>query len=340
MKHQKFFNKSPLFFVLLLVLSACESRKSDPVGVNVKSENGISPLKVIFDTDSNNELDDQHALAYLLSNSEIFQVEGVTVNATLSGGEIENHVEEAKRILQLYNLQDSIPLLKGANTGLSDILEISDSVNFDGKAAVDFILEKTKKDTLVLIAVGKLTNIALALKIDPLLAKRTRVVWLGSNYPKPGEYNQDNDTAALNAVLRSKIPFEMVTVRYGEPSGTDAVRVSKQEIEEIMPGVGPKALKPITGRHGGQYSHFGDYSVNLFEHIEYDTESKTRSLYDMVAVALLKNPDWGRLRSHPAPTLINNVWLEQPNNLRKIGIWENFDQTGLINDFYKSLKSK
>jgi hypothetical protein len=37
---------------------------------------------VILDTDANNELDDQHAIAYLLFNGQVFDVEGITVNRT------------------------------------------------------------------------------------------------------------------------------------------------------------------------------------------------------------------------------------------------------------------
>ena len=39
-------------------------------------------IRVIFDTDANNELDDQHALAYLLFSGNAFAVEGITVNST------------------------------------------------------------------------------------------------------------------------------------------------------------------------------------------------------------------------------------------------------------------
>ena len=68
--------------------------------------------------------------------------------------------------------------------------------------------------------IGKLTNIALALKKDPSLANRVRVVWLGSNYPDPGEYNQENDEGALQFILDStSVPFEIAVVRYGQAVG-------------------------------------------------------------------------------------------------------------------------
>lgn len=55
----------------------------------------------------------------------------------------------------------------------------------------------------------------------------------------------------MNYVLNSKIPFEMVTVRYGKPSGTDAVAVTQSKVNEKLPNLGPKATVPIIGRHGG-----------------------------------------------------------------------------------------
>jgi len=87
---------------------------------------------------------------------------------------------------------------------------------FDGHEAVDFIIEQAMKERdqkLVLLPVGKLTNIALALLKEPAIAGRIRIVWLGSNYPEPGEHNQDWDISSMNYVLDVEVPFEMVTVR-------------------------------------------------------------------------------------------------------------------------------
>ncbi|MGB5428337.1 MAG: nucleoside hydrolase, partial [Eudoraea sp.] len=128
-----------------------------------------------------------------------------------------------------------------------------------------------------------------------------------------------------------------VTVRYGKPSGTDAVKITKEEINQKMPGLGPTAKEPITGRHGGEFSTFGDYSVSLFEYIDYHGDPPSRPLFDMVAVAVLKNKNWGERKMIPAPILINNEWIERPDNKRKIAVWENFKKEELLEDFYSSL---
>ena len=325
-----------IFGILTLSISNCAEKKEDKK-VETQTLNTPSKLKVIFDSDANNELDDQHALAYLLFNGDTFEVEAVTVNATYNGGDIQGHYDEALRVMKLCNLNDGIPLLKGANGNFSDISNEWNPEKYDGQEGVDHILEATKKDTVVIIAVGKLTNIALALKKDPSFAERTKIVWLGSNYPEPGEYNQDNDTIAMNYVLNSNIPFEMVTVRYGKPSGTDAVKVTREEINKKMPGLGPTAKETITGRHGGEFSTFGDYSVSLFEYIDYHGDPPSRPLFDMVAVAVLKNDSWGERKMIPAPILINNEWIERPDNERKIAVWENFKKEEILEDFYSSL---
>lgn len=299
-------------------------------------------MNVLIDTDANNELDDQHALAYLFFNSDTFNTVGVTVNATRNGGPIDEQYKEAQRVMQLCNVQQSIPLFKGANGSFDSLKAVSSQPNFDGSEGVNFIIEQAHKsgeEKLVLLPVGKLTNIALALQKDSTIASKVRIVWLGSNYPEPGEYNQDNDTASLNYILNKEVPFEIVTVRYGKPSGTAAVTATRAEIGQKMPGLGPKAAQPVTGRHGGSFQHFGDYSINLFEHIETHDAAGTRALFDMAAVAIVKNGSWAQKKNIPAPLLINNNWQERPGNRRTIGIWENFNKEAIMQDFYSRMKN-
>ncbi len=304
---------------------------------NEKSEEPGQKIPVIFDTDANNELDDQHALAYLLFNGDVFDVHGVTVNRTRNGGGIRDHVAEAKRVVKMCGLESGIPVLAGADGVFEDIRPHINGPEFDGAEAVDFIIERAgaagdKK--LVLLPVGKLTNIALALLKEPAITPKVRVVWLGSNYPEPGEYNQDNDEAALNFILNSAVEFEIALVRYGKPSGTDAVRATMEDITANMPGTGPKVSPPVPGRHGGEFNCFGDYSVNLFEHAKMHGDPPSRALFDMAAVAIVKNPGWARPVRIPAPILVAGEWQQRPDNTRQITLWEDFDKQAILADFF------
>lgn len=298
-------------------------------------------IRVLLDTDANNELDDQHAIAYMLFNGRVFDVEGITVNRTRAGGDITQHYAEAERIIRLANLHGRVPLHRGASGSFQDIEGQLDRPDYDGAAAVRFIIERahaSDRRPLVLLPVGKLTNIALALKKDPSIAKKVRVVWLGSNYPQPGEYNQDNDPASLSYILeQTDVPFEIVTVRYGKPSGTDAVRASRDEIRARMPGKGPRVSPPVTGRDGGAYQTFGDYSVALFDRIELHGNPPSRALFDMAAVAIVKNPAWATARRIPAPRLEPTGWVDRPGHARTVIVWENFDKAAIMRDFYASM---
>ena len=298
-------------------------------------------IPVIVDTDANNELDDQHALAYVLLNGDTFAVQGVTVNATRGGGDIRGHYEEARRVMALCGVA-GIPLLAGANGAFETIRPTIRQADYDGRSAVEFIIARAKAQPagtpLVLLPIGKLTNIALALAREPSIAKKVRIVWLGSNYPAPGEYNQDNDPESLRYVLSVDVPFEMVLVRYATPSGTDAIRVTPEDVKTKFAGRGPRAQTPVMGRHGETFSTFGDYSVNLFAHIAFDRTPPSRALYDLGAAAIVKHPSWASSRRQGAPELVGKNWEDRTDNRRIITIWENFDRDAIVADFVRTLE--
>lgn len=321
--------------ILAIILTACTGHKNQTIE-NSRVQTG--KIKILIDTDANNELDDQHALAYAFMNNDVFDVVGITVNNTINGEGIQGHYDEAFRIISLFNLQDKMPLKKGATGTYSEIRPFVGETAFDGSEAIDFIIEEAKKvknEKLVLLPIGKLTNIALALLKAPEIKDKVRVVWLGSNYPDPGEYNLENDTSSVNPVIESGVEFEMVTVRYGLPSGTGAVTVTLDEIKANVAGKGPAALLPVTGRRGGEFKTFGDYSFDLFGHIGLHGRQDSRALFDMAAVAIVKNPAWAKKIEIAAPRLMGGQWQIQEGNPSRICYWENFDRTGIVNDFFR-----
>lgn len=337
--------------------AACTARGAGPE--QIAAPQASEKIRVLIDADANNELDDQHAIAYALFNGDVFDVEGITVNRTWgnrswSGGDARAHAEEAERVVRLAGLDPAeLPVRVGANGSFDEIVEHLDDPDFDGAEAVRFIIERARAADarkLVLIPIGKLTNIALALEKDPSIASRIRVVWVGANYPEGrGDYNQNNDAGAMMYLLDSDVEFEIAIVRGGQPSGTAAVRAPLHEILEKMPGAGPR-VAPVQGRHGGEFTTFGDYSVELFEHIpRLHGDPPARSMFDLAGVAIVKNPAWASAVRIPAPAwrpkigvdfearvpiVIGGEWVERPSNPRRITIWENFDRDAIMSDFY------
>ena len=111
------------------------------------------------------------------------------------------------------------------------------------------------------------------------------------------------------------------------------------EAQRTMPGLGPEIDEPVTGRHGDTFNNFGDYSVSLFEHCEFHGDPPGRSLFDMAAVAIVKNSSWAENSQIPCPIMIDEEWVEQPENQRLITVWENFDKVKIMDDFYASLNN-
>ncbi|TVQ65052.1 MAG: nucleoside hydrolase [Balneolaceae bacterium] len=330
--------------LLLLTIISCDQSPS-------LAELPAKKMDLIFDTDANNEVDDQHALAYLLFNGNHFNVIGVTLNATsgpdgfLTYSTIGEHYDEAKRVMQLCGeLYGKIPLLVGAQDSFQEIRTALHQESFDGYEAVNFIIEQAlieRDEPLILLAVGKLTNIALALEKEPAIAENIRIVWLGSNYPRTGEHNKVWDKESMNYLLDMDVELEFVTVRYGDPSGTDAVKVTQAQILHRMPGLGPTISEPVTGRHGGEFTNWGDYSANLFEMYSMYGNPPSRALFDMAAVAILKNPDWAERNTIPAPIMDieNDLWIDRPDNPRELVLWEWFDIYGIMNDFFLTMEN-
>lgn len=296
--------------------------------------------RILLDTDANNEVDDQQAIAYLLLSGESFLIEGITVNRTDNGGDIEAQAEEAERIVKLCGLYPSLKVTRGASGCFKEISEDVMQESFDGIDAVNLIIKRAsrpEKQKLVLLAIGKLTNVALALKKKPTIADKLKIVWLGSNYPDPGEYNLINDQESVNYVLDTKVDLEIAVVRYFSKSGTGAVRVTPEALEKNISGKGPWIEDGVIGRHGGIFHYFGDYSINLLNNTHLYGEPPSRALYDMAAAAIIKNSKWSSEVTIPAPILDDGNWLNRPNNQRTITIKDNFDKQNIVKDFYKTI---
>ena len=90
----------------VIALAACATLSATPLW----SQSAKSLTPVLIDSDANNELDDQHAIAYMLFSGDAFDVEGISVNRTRSGGDIEMQAREAERIVQFAGLARVFPV--------------------------------------------------------------------------------------------------------------------------------------------------------------------------------------------------------------------------------------
>lgn len=208
----------------------------------------MSPRKIIIDTDPG--VDDAMAIFFALKSPEL-DVIGLT---TIFGNvHTDLATTNALRLLEIANRED-IPVAKGADNPLARTY--GGPVPFvhgedgqgnvylpppKGKAidqtAAEFIVEQVMRypGEVTLVPVGPLTNIALALRLEPKIAENVKeVVLMGGNALAPGnatpaaEANIHNDPEAADVVFGAPWKVTMVGLDV-----THRVNMTTATIEDV-----------------------------------------------------------------------------------------------------------
>lgn len=169
-------------------------------------------FRVIVDNDFAGDPDGLAALAHQVLTPKTKTVL-VTISATnpefskMTNDHSDTAVKGKNRVIELFKLIDiaDIPVIAG-----NDLLNYATKQK-PSLAAQAIVKEAMRDDPLPLLFTcgGPLTNLAEALILEPEIAKRMTVIWIGGgNYPAGGwEYNLATDLAAARTVLeQSTIP--------------------------------------------------------------------------------------------------------------------------------------
>lgn len=185
--------------------------------------------RVVLDTDIGSDVDDALCLALGLAAPEL-----ELVALTSVGRGAETRARVARRLLELAE-RTEIPVHAGCRVPLvggpgfnwfgtePEMIGGGDEPPISEEHAVDAIGRLfAEEDDLELVAIGPLTNIAVALVKDPDLAGRVKRLSImgghirraayGGHVFEPGvDYNLCSDPHASLVVLRSGIPTQLVT---------------------------------------------------------------------------------------------------------------------------------
>ncbi|MHC4511329.1 MAG: nucleoside hydrolase [Planctomycetota bacterium] len=169
-------------------------------------------IRVIFDTDARNEIDDIWALALVALSPERFKIEGFVAanfdnNRPEAGPDsIEASFNEVNTILAKAGLAGRWPVLRGSPP-MRYKFEPSES------EGVDFIIERAMQsapeDPLWIVGLGAATDIASAYLKEPRIAERTIVFWhFRTRWPeKCWNFNVIGDVRAARIVFHSDLSF-------------------------------------------------------------------------------------------------------------------------------------
>ncbi|MEJ7838445.1 MAG: nucleoside hydrolase [Thermomicrobiales bacterium] len=190
---------------------------------------GNAKHRVIFDTDIGTDVDDILALAVLLGSDDV-TIEGVTTVY----GDVDLRARMVSKLLNLRGI-DSVPVCSGIRNPLLNLdpifwpghegVGLLEEVDTDAsplqveRHAVDYIIQTVMQNSgeMTLLAVGPLTNIAVALVREPALASSLkRLVIMGGRLGIPAgtrgmaEHNIKCDPESAHNVLSSGAPIELV----------------------------------------------------------------------------------------------------------------------------------
>lgn len=169
-------------------------------------------MRVIFDTDARNEIDDVWAVALGIIARDRFQIEGFVAanfdNSRPGGGpeSVKTSAREVETILAKAGLAGKFPV-KNGSAPMRYAFEPSES------EGVDFIVEKamasSPEDPLWIVGLGAATDIASAYLKEPRIAGRVRVFWhFRTEWPKRcWNFNVIGDVRAARIVFHSDLPF-------------------------------------------------------------------------------------------------------------------------------------
>ena len=237
-------------------------------------------IPIILDTDIGDSIDDALALAFALHSPEL-DVRAVTTVID----DVESKTRLAWKMLGVYNRRD-IALAMGASEPLLDPTTPVPSKEFEvltrndiipdaaRKRAVDLIIETLlqSRGKITIVAIGPMTNIALAIKTDPRIKNNIeRIVIMGGAYlSSETEYNVRRDRAAAEIVFQSGIPITAVGLDV-----TSQCKLSEKDIDLMRLSNDPA----------------GNFLVRLIDLAEEQTHEANPTLYDPLAIAAIFRSD-------------------------------------------------
>ena len=142
-------------------------------------------VRIVLDTDTYNEIDDQFALTYALLSPEEMSLEAIyaapfhNARSDSAGDGMEKSYDEILRLLAFLNRGADGFAFRGSTAFLG-----ADRQPQDNAAVRDMIekaLASADDDPLYVVAIGAITNVASALLLAPEIVRKIVVVWLGGH---------------------------------------------------------------------------------------------------------------------------------------------------------------
>ena len=282
---------------------------------------------VILDTDISNEVDDQFALCYLMKSLENINLQAITIAPFCSNGYVKTgslnegtnlSFETAEKILDMLGeSQYKKVMFKGATKYFWESKENNDSTSK--------IIEIARaNDHTTILALGALTNIALALKKAPDIIKKIDIIWLGGNSflsAKNDEYNFRQDVEAVRVVFNSKVKLVVIPCK----NVASNLSTTTIEIEHYLKKCGK----------------IGEYLCEIFENCKKayrndkaDGVGQAKTLWDLSIIAYMINKEWFETSEASCPKINDDTSYKLTKFKHKITFVNNLSRHKIYKDFF------
>ncbi|HTG67696.1 MAG TPA: nucleoside hydrolase [Candidatus Udaeobacter sp.] len=288
-------------------------------------------IRLIINTDAKNEADDQFAIVHALLTPR-FKIKGIiaaqfekTASMMNRKDTMQQSYDEIQKVLSIMDLQGQVPVYKGAAKALE---KETDPRISEGAEAI--VLEALKDDPLPLYVVflGPLTDMASALLMEPSIADKLTVIWIGGgHYPEGGwEYNLLNDIDSTNVVFDSKVELWQVP-----HTVYTTMRVSIAELAYKV-----KPYGEIGNYLYQQLIDFNNWAAEAFQNSPWP-KGEMWSLGDSPAISLLLDEhDYG-YEIKPAPRITEDMYYVHDQKERMIRVYHYVDARFTLEDMFAKL---
>ncbi|MFC5463555.1 nucleoside hydrolase [Lederbergia graminis] len=300
-------------------------QKMDDVTLLRKLTPPTSKVRMILDTDTFNEIDDQFAIVYALFSQEKLQVEAIYAAPFLNNRStspldgMEKSYEEILRILKRINMSHDNFVYKGSNTFLNNVNEPLQS-----EAANDLVkraMETPDDELLYVVAIGAITNIASAILIEPKIIEKIVVVWLGGHalhWPNTSEFNLQQDVVSAQTVLNCGVPLVLIPCM----GVTSHLHTTLSEMKQFVKGKG----------------EIGDFLTMRFEEYHDNHYAYSKVIWDLAAIAYLVNHHFIPTQIIHSPVLTDQRTYSVDASRHFIRYAYHVDRDAIFRDFFTKLE--
>jgi purine nucleosidase len=307
-------------------------------------EDAVRPrMRVMIDNDFGGDPDGLFQLVHHILSPSV-EIRGIIGSHIKPGGffdapETATHAcKEVDEVLKTMNLGGKFPVYEGSNSGLED--SHTPKISDGAKAIIQEALREDTNEPFYVVCGAGLTDIASAYLMEPKIAKRLTLIWIGgpeypdAALPPPGytglEYNLGIDITAGQIIFNtSDIPLWQV------PRST--YRQALLSYSELLLNVKPKGEigKYLAGKIESVMRKTQKINLQLGE--TYVLGDNPLVLLTALQSSFDTDPSSSTYVLKPAPK-INDSGLSEVNfSARNIRIYTNLDIRLMFEDLFSKL---